>query len=229
MSATLLELRDQLRIDHDILGNDKFPDARLNRIINLAQRYIQTSLNGLGMKKWEKSTGITPVVLTEDAIASSFNNVKTISLSSSLPDLLESPNSIKFIDCTSGIALEVSEDYFIEALRNSYLAPSLVKPIFTRFAGKVYLAPLAISTVKVYYYRVITDLASDASTTEIPVEFEEQLLKKAGVDIDFILQKVQDKQSALQAIDGEIKQAYASYIGKQQEVLKEKETNKQAN
>jgi len=91
---TLTTMRDILKANLQLHGNPNFPDALLTHYLNIAQRDIQTQLNGLGMKKWEASDALT---LTE----TTFNgkDVKTASLSTDCPNMLESPKSIIYIDC----------------------------------------------------------------------------------------------------------------------------------
>jgi len=216
--ATLLQLRDQIIIDTGILGNPDFSVARLNRMINLAQRYVQSQLHALGMKKWEK---MYPLTLSSSNFSG--NSVKVASVTTNLPDMLESPKSIIFIatsDATStyyGNAFEVSVKEFKEQLGNSYLAPTLVKPIFTRLAGFIYLSPDTITDASALYYRVVTDLSTDASSTEIPSEFEEFIIKKVSLEIDSILGKIQEKQVAEQQLDKEIITSYQNFLNKQAE------------
>ena len=95
--ATLKELRDQIVIDSGVQGNPKFPILRLNRIINLACRYVQTELNGLGMKKWESSVALgTPSSGTFGG-----TSIKKVAIST-LINMLESPNSILFSEVDDG-------------------------------------------------------------------------------------------------------------------------------
>lgn len=216
--ATLAELRNQIIIDADISGNPYFSVARLNRMINLAQRYVQNQLYALGMKKWETSSTPTQTL-------GSFNGVDVtqIDLSTQLTDMLESPKSILFINLYSealprqyGTAYEVSPEVFAEQLSNSYLLPTYVKPVFTRASGKIYVYPgLTISTV--FYNKRVADLSNDASVTEIPPEFEEFIIKKVILEIDSILGKLQEKQLAEQQLDKEIVTSYQNFLTKQAE------------
>lgn len=217
MGATLLQIRDQIIIDAGIEGNPKFPSLRLNRLVNLAQRRVQTQLNGLGMRKWESSDSLT-------LSAGTFNNVniKTAPLSTDCPNMLESPNSIIFIECTgvssSGLAYEIDKDRFAEQLANTYLAPVEKQPIFMRLAQKIYIAPATVATATAYYYKAVTDLSADADATEIPLEFEEFIIKNVIIEIDYVLGKIADKNSAQNQLSNEIAQAYEKFLGKQTEL-----------
>ena len=138
--ATLLELRDEIILSAGIKGNPDFPPTLLNRKINHAQRYVQTELNGLGMKKWETSQSIT-AGLTAAAYNSSSNNVKKVAVGQTyFLNMLESPKSIIHIETNDssdppnyGIAREVPIQNFEESLANTYLVPTTKKPIFKDF------------------------------------------------------------------------------------------------
>jgi hypothetical protein len=250
MPAKLIELRDQLIIDANIEGDAKFPIPRLNRMISLAERYVQTELNSLGMKKWEKSLLVTASGGVSDGLINAAfnhgtNNCDTISIPfvdgaiTYLNDLLETPSSILFIDCdyllvaahSYGLAYEVDKDRFKEALSNTYLAPTKKNPIFMRLNNKIWISPLTDSSyllnqVTVYYYKVITDISAivspatdaDQNTTEIPVEFEEYVIKKAKLEIDTILERIMDKTLASRQLQSEITSAYKNFVGKQTEL-----------
>lgn len=229
MAATLLQLRDQIIIDAGISGHHLFPTARLNRMINLAQRYVQTQLNGLGMKKWEATDSLTLASVTFSGEAT-----KRASLSTDCPNMLESPNSIIMIEALAlisaveyyGIAVEVDPKLFEEQLKNTYLAPTTSKPIFTRLANYIYIAPSTVTSATAYYYKAVTDLSSDSATTEIPLEFEDFIIKKVVVDIDDILGKLQDKELAQNQIEKDIRATYEKFLGKQAESNRVKNNDK---
>ena len=228
MAATLLQLRDQIIIDAGVSANPLFPIARLNRMINLAQRYVQTNLNGLGMKKWETSDALT---LTPTLTAFAGVNAQVSNLSTDCPNMLESPNSILFIttldsSANYGIAYEVEIKAFQEQLLNTYLAPTTLKPVFMRLVNKIYLFPADIASAVAYYCKAVTDLSSDSGTTEIPLEFEDFVIKKVVLDIDDILGKIQDKQIAEVSLEKDIRSSYEKYLGKQAESNRIKITDK---
>lgn len=65
MSTTLLDLKNQIKIDYKLSGDPNFSGNRLNLMINQAQRYVQIQLNGLGIKKWEDySKLLTSIIIT---------------------------------------------------------------------------------------------------------------------------------------------------------------------
>jgi hypothetical protein len=233
MSATLLELRDQLIIDTGVQGNPQFPTGRLNRLLNLAQRYIQTELNGLGMKKWETAQDISGGLT---GATFSGVSVKTVDIGSTyFLHMLESPDSILFLDCSgveeevqyNGIAYAVDVSRFQEQVSNTYLAPTLKKPVFTRLANKVWIAPSIVTSATAYYYKAITDMTSDVSTTEIPIEFEGFLLKKAVLEVEQILGKLDEKELKMRQLEKDIASAYQKFLGKQVEQQRESIKQKQ--
>ena len=226
MAATLLALRDQIIIDAEVSGHPLFTTLRLNRMINIAQRYVQTNLNGLGMKKWETSDLLT---LGSAGYFGGYGVLKS-NLSTDCPNMLESPSSILFIETSgnadidaapgsaNGLAFEVDAKNFQEQLANTYLAPTLLKPAFMRLANQIWIAPTTIVTARAYYYKAVTDLSSDSVATEIPIEFEEFIIKKVVLDIDDILGKLQDKELANRQLEKDIQATYEKFLGKQAEL-----------
>lgn len=217
MSSSLLLLRDQIIIDAGIEGNPKFPTPRLNRIINLAQRYVQTELNGLGMKKFETTDALT---LGSSTFAG-YSVKKSAVIGTDCPNMLESPSSIIYIDCnngsTYGIATEVDKDKFLETAKNSLLVPTLKEPVFMRLANYIWLLPSTITAATAYYYKAILDLSGDSDVTEIPTEFEEYIIKKSLLEIEAILGKIQEKELAGAELTKNIQSAYEKFISKQVE------------
>lgn len=212
-SATLTQLKDQIIIDAGIEGNNEFPHARLVRMINLAQKYVQLRIIKLGVKKWEKKSA----VITPDSGTYVGNNVKTISISTSLPDLLEGMFSIRKIEVDDssdyGEADQVDEDKFLPQVKNTYFQPSLAnnEAVFMRLSGLIYLFPDTITSAYVHYYKTVPDLSSGTDVTEIPVEYEEFIIKRARIEIDSILGKINEKQNALNNLDAEIKEAFQNF------------------
>lgn len=225
--ATLLQFRDQVIIDAGIASNPNFPTLRLNRLINLAQRYVQAQLNGLGMKKWEAKISIgTP---SAASFGGGTNNVKSFAVTT-LTNMLESPNSIKFIQTTgatnNSIAYPVDDNVFLEQIENTYLAPSEKKPIFTRLAGNVLLSPATITAGDAYYYKAITDLSADSDASEIPLEFEEFVIKKTVMDVQEIMGLLQDKEMKSRQLEKDLTDVYQRFLGKQSEENRQKMNHK---
>jgi hypothetical protein len=217
MAATLLQLRDELVLRTGLNNNPKFPPLRLNRILNHSARYVQTQLNGLGMKKWETSIATGTLAAGTFATAST----KTFAVSV-LTGMLESPASIRFIETTDGstgkgLAYPIDENVFLEQLSNTYLLPTLAKPIFARISGNIHLAPATITGGTVHYYKCITDLSGDTDITEIPTEFEDFILQKAIIEIETDLNKEQNKENKVQVLEANLKTVYEKFNGKQVE------------
>jgi len=218
MAATLLQLRDELILRADVRNHPQFPTLRLNRIINHSARYVQTQLNGLGMKKWETS------IATGTLSAGTFGAVSSKTfLVTVLTGMLESPASIRFIETTDGstgkgLAYPIDEGVFHEQLSNTYLAPTLTKPAFARISGTIHLAPTTITGGTVHYYKCITDLSADGDITEIPTEFEDFILQKAIIEIEADLNRTENKENKIQALEANLATVYAKFNGKQAEL-----------
>ncbi|GAB1442653.1 hypothetical protein MASR2M39_14890 [Ignavibacteriales bacterium] len=219
MPATLAEMRDQIVIDASIQGNPLFPVNRLNRIINLAQRSIQTELNGLGMKKWETRTELSNGLRTSAFVGK--NVVEVVINEENFPQMLESPRSIIFIECSDGavfgLAYEVDLERFREQIENTYLSPSVSAPVFIRLANKILIAPESVNSLSAYYYKAVSDLVNDSDQTTIPFEFEEYVIKKSVAEIDGILGNLDAKQLKTKQIQAEISSAYQKFLEKQVE------------
>lgn len=216
ISNTLVQLRDQVYLDAGVKNDPNFPPARLIRVINLAQRYVQTMLNGLGFKAFEKSIAIgTPSAGFHGATA-----IKTFAVST-LVDMLESPSSILLIETTDGIikgiARPVDPNVFEEQISNTYLAPTLAKGVFTRLSGNILLAPSTITSGTAHYYKNLAELSADADVSEIPVEFIEFVIKKAVLDINESLGKLQNTAKATSDLENRLTEVYQKFHGKQQE------------
>lgn len=224
MAATLLQLRDELIIRADVRNHPQFPPTRLTRMLNHAQRYVQTQLNGLGMKKWEASTALSSLT------SSYFGAVQVVTKTiTTLTNMLESPASIMFIETTDGstkgIAYPVDPDVFQEQIANTYLAPTIAKPVFTRLAGNIILAPNTITSGTAYYYKAITDLSSDSDITEIPTEYEDFILQKAIIEIESDLNKIQNKENKIQALESNLQTVWEKFNSKQAERNRSAVTN----
>lgn len=59
MSMTLVQFRDIVIANTGIEGDRNFPSTRLNLYVNKATKFVQQKLNGLGYKKWEKSSTLS--------------------------------------------------------------------------------------------------------------------------------------------------------------------------
>lgn len=223
MPTTLLNLREQIRLDYKLEGDPNFPITRLTLMINQAQRYVQIQLNGLGFKKWEKIATLTlgPNVFVNKSLMNA-----ALSLT---PDMIESPKSIRFVEVgdgtTYGLAYEVSEAFAYEHLNNSLLAPTIKDPFFFRMDNFIWLAPSTILTGTLHYYAVITDLAADTDATQIPTEFVQYITKRVGIEIDAIRGLIVNKDNAIAGLSDQITGAWQKFMNTQQQ----KDVDKKAN
>jgi len=162
---------------------------------------------------WAGAT-LTTAGLTPDTFLSGINNVKSFPMSF-LPSLAESPAALRFIQTSDGTvwnqAKEANETSLNSHLGNSIMAPTPRDSIFWRSDGVVYIAPLAIITAIVHFYRVVTDLVNDSDVSEIPAEFMEYVIKRVGVEIDFIRNKIPDKENAITEVANAITAAYKKF------------------
>lgn len=211
-NRTLINFIDLIRVERpEIRANADFPKAVIVRLINDAQKFVQVQLAHLGIKQWEATDSLT---LSSGTLAGS--NVKTAPLATDCPSrLFEGRDAVKYIETTgvsnNGIARYVDDDLFIENLRNSYLVPTESEPIFTRKNNLLCLAPSTITAATAVYYKSITDLSSDSDTTSIPENYEEFIVKRALIEVDSILEKLQNKVEAINQLSKDIKDSFQSF------------------
>ena len=162
MGMSLAQFRDQVELGANIKGDPDFGVTRVNRKINLACRYVQIQLNGLGFKKWETAMPITPLAGTFSGAA-----IKKIGVNN-LTNMLESPRSIPFIEVTDGtlfgVAYPTDANKFKSKVINIYDQATMKDPVFTRLANMLLLTPVGITSGTAYYYKCINDL-SDSTLT----------------------------------------------------------------
>ena len=211
MAATLKQIRDKVILDRPkLIGNIDFPEARLTKEINLAQRYVQSEIAGIGFYKWQTSYAVT-AGLTAGTHAG--YNIKTVAINVTyFPNMLETPKSIRYFDIddgtTKGIAKEVAEEHLQEKLGNTFGAPTLKQGAFARIDNSVILAPSTITAATAHYYKIVADLSGDTDITEIPTEFESFVIKKVLIEVDDIMGDLSNKASAVQQLANEIQATY---------------------
>ncbi len=203
MGQTLAQLRDEIYADFpQIRANTDYPVARIVRYLNEAQWFVQTELNGLGMKKWEYSAALA---LSADGSYAALSLKK-----GAVPtDMLESPSSIILISCTgvskSGIASGPGVDPRIAAKNwnNSFMAPTESDPAFFRLSGYIYLAPSTLTAATIHYLQALTAMAADADVCGIPVEFQKFVIQHAEASVKTALDKSADmKQMETEIANG---------------------------
>lgn len=203
-------MRDQVKLDGDVLSAPEFPDARLNNIINQAQKFVQIELNGLGMKKWEAVDVVTPTTGTFAGINVKISPVPT--------DMLESPKSIAQIEVSDGInnglAKEVGQTNLYDVLGNTFLTPTLTQSIFARINNKIYFAPSSISAADIHYYKRATDLSADSDVSEIPEEFTEYIVRRSVSQVEKALGKTQESLAKENDLRNDIAGAYEKFVGR---------------
>lgn len=235
---TLKEMYSQVVADAGILGSRHFPYQRVVKIINDAQKVVQTELNGLGFKYAEKGENLT----LDNA---NYNGVEVSR--SSIPSLLESPNSLLYISTETtvsesilvaedgeiivteddeeitisessyfGIARAVEPIEFSEIISNGYLKPTAIEPRFMRLANYIYIYP-RINTAYLYYYQSVPDLVEEADVSIIPTNFISFIIKKAVAEIKGILGDLNSKQQNISQIKVDLKDAYNNFLTSQKE------------
>jgi len=216
---TLLQIRDYLTMKAGIQGNRMFPQARLNQIINFARKFVQINLNGLGYKRWEKSATLTPMA------SISFGSIRV--RSSDIPsDMLESSQSIILLQTSDDTIVattkqEYSPSQFENVCANSFSAPTVKEPAYTRLANYILLFPETIISAVVYYYGALVDLVDDSDPSGVPVEFEEYVIQKALVEIQGDLSAAFDKAKGDQEVVASLGNAYQKFLG----VVQQKQVN----
>lgn len=208
---TLNQIRSQVRADAGILNDWQFPNARLNKIINDAQRFVQNEA------KWSKSWEEKNDFLTQDIPGEKDilgTTVNYVSLSVACPNYYEMDNpviDIYFTDTNgSGNCEYVDERDFAQMLRNPYMQPNVYRKFFTIADEEIWIYPLMsqLTVADAYYYKKITDLSDDSDTTEIPDEYIPMFIKKCVAEVEDIIGKLANKRDALQQVRNEIMAVY---------------------
>lgn len=211
-NRTLKQLSDLMRVERpEIRSNPDFPQAVITRLVNDAQKFVQVQLAHLGIKQWEATDSLT---LSSGTLAGS--NVKTAPLATDCPSrLFEGRDAIKYIETTgvedNGIAHYVDDDVFLDNLRNTYLGPTELEPIFTRKNNLLLVAPSSITAATAVYYKSVTDLGADSDATTIPENYEEFIVKRALIEVDSVLQKLNNKVEAINQLSKDIKDSFNSF------------------
>lgn len=196
MALTLAQYRDLISIGAHVEGHQDWPVIRLNLIVNQALKFVQSKLNGLGYKKWEKSGALSLSSSTIGAITTKRAAIPT--------DLLESPRAIKMLDCTDGSSTgstnrELEAERFEEVCSNSFEAPTARQSAYTRLNNYVHIYPASITGATIHYFAVLAELSSDSDTSTLPVEFEMYVVQKGINDVRAIMDPTLD-QSQLDAM-----------------------------
>ena len=199
---TRKEIREKVEIDAGILGHEMFPQARLNEMIDQAQRYVQIKLNGVGLKKWAST--YSPASYNSSTWAG--YEVTYVSLPS---DFLEGHDIINATTTASGVtgyAVEVKNQDFEERLRNSYTTPTTKYPVLTRMDNRYYIYP-RVTNATLRYYKRVSDLSTDSSTPGIPLEYHDMIVDKVVLEVKKILHN-QEYVLEDRKLDKEIENAF---------------------
>uniref|UniRef100_A0A6H1ZQ75 Uncharacterized protein n=1 Tax=viral metagenome TaxID=1070528 RepID=A0A6H1ZQ75_9ZZZZ len=223
MATTLKQARDQLAGDAGVKGHKDFPAALLNRYLNIAQKYVQKTLNGLGMKKWEQAYDCTA-----NLAAGKYNgvSVKIVTMAQiktgSTYDVSIMPNGIRNIEVGDGVSLAASTNFgittpadeknFHKILADSYLSPVITEPRHLWQDNQIVLAPSTITAAKVHFYRVVADLSSDSAEFEVPDEFISFVIKNAEISVKNKLGILADKDEAIAELDKAIKDEFNAFM-----------------
>lgn len=205
-------MREKIQLDANILGDEMFPNARLNEMINQAQWDIQIKLNGIGLKKWAKT--YTPETISDSTWGG--YNVSYISMPTDYMEGNSPISATTVYSGTNGYASEILSDLFEERLRNSYTTPTTRYPVFTRMDNKYYFYP-RVTTINFRYYKRIPELSSDSAESEIPLEYHNKIVDKVVLEIKKIknnqLYAYEDKK-----LDKEIEETFIKKERNKQEV-----------
>lgn len=207
---TLAQIRNFILTEvPEIIGHEDYPNVRLNQMINFAQREVQRQLSSLGYKKWIKEASPTTTTTTYAGDTVLRFTVPT--------DMLESPDSIIELPCsgtsegssTYAYAREVNIDLWREQVANLFLRPTSKRPAYFRLGNVIMVSQgsgTILSECSIIYEYIVTDLSSDSSTTEIPAEFEEFIIKKVVYEIKKDSQKLAEFNAELSNAYGKFKQ-----------------------
>lgn len=208
----LKQMRDKIKLDADILEDEMFSNARLNEMINEANRAIQIKLNGLGLSKWEKSSSPSVTNTTWAGYNVCYVSVPT--------DLLEGDNVINaqtLSGSTYGYATQINESKFYERLKNTYLIPTYKYPVMVRLDSKLYFFP-RFTSITLTYRQVAPTLSGDTDTTIVPLEYHDLIVDKVVLEI----KKIKNHGGYVNEtnkLNQEIEDTYVKSMRNKQEVI----------
>lgn len=203
MALTLAQYRDLVSAGAHVEGHQDWPFVRLNLVVNQALKFVQSKLNGLGYKKWEKSGTLTLTSSTIGALTTKRAAIPT--------DMLESPQAIKMLETTGATNngstnRELEAEKFEAECANSFLAPTEREAAYTRLDNYIHLSPSTITGATIHYFAVLAELAADSDTSTLPVEFEMYAIQKAINDV----KAIQDPTLDISKMDAMVSAAIAS-------------------
>lgn len=238
-NKTLKQMRELIVANNpEIVGSELFTEPYLNELINNAQLQVQMNLAGLALDRFRTKATLN---VTDGNIIQGYYTSKACSIFklSLLTNRLKRPKAVVEIQTVNtmpmpdsgnivlyGLAKEVDRDAFFDLISNPYGA-DMRKPIFMMDGlalgdadSYLYLYPqltFADNADKelgqiVVYYRRCLPLSTDASTIEIPEEYEIFIYKMVNVEIQASLGQIQKKDEAIQELMMKLQKAQDDFI-----------------
>lgn len=209
MALTLKQYRELISIGAHVEGHQDWPFIRLNLIVNQSLKFVQSKINGLGYKKWEKNAALSLSSSTIGAITTKRAAIPT--------DLLESPRGIKMLSCTGATNngstnRELDPERFEEVCSNSFEAPTERQAAYTRLDNYIHLYPSSITGATIHYFAVLAELSADADTSTLPVEFEMYVVQKGINDVKAIMDPTLDISKMDAMISGAIQSTFEDFL-----------------
>lgn len=213
---TELILRNRIILDAGIIDHPYWQGARITYMLNENQRWLQLELL--------KQT-ITPIWKDEANLSFSANTHQNIAVAvAQLPsDMLWDVPPISIVVNTENakpVSL-VDDNDFVRRVGNIFMKPTTLDPIgfylMSIISDPAIVKVLAVypstgvTSGKLFYHRLITDLVYDDDTldSEIPFEHQEKLIEKTVADIKAInTMDEKTRQARVMKIEQEVGKRY---------------------
>jgi hypothetical protein len=205
---TAKALYEQVQLDAGVLHEAYWQGSRITNMLNQAQDWLQGELIKQGFLNWKKEATLT---FSSD----SFQNTGVAKADA--PSDWHKDMPIEQIMNTAigdiGVrkpAREVQARNFISVVQNTYLTPTLNRPIFVKLDREIIIYPDGITATKCVYTRKILDLVhgNDSTECEIPEDKQAMLIDRVVQQINVIKAGGQLTQLTIADIDKRIMKYY---------------------
>lgn len=199
-------LRHRILLDAKLVHHPYWAGKRITFMLNEAQKWLQLELLKQGYNTvWKEEA---------DLSFGSGTVLGITGLRATLPTdmLLDVPPISISTNIASGRPIRVVDDKdWVDNITNIYSVPTTRQPMGIIVDGVLFVYPTGITSGKILYYRLITDLDFDDDTTEseIPSEHQDKLIQRVIADIKAIeAMDEQTRQAKIGKIEQEIAKRY---------------------
>lgn len=206
---TEVELRDQVATEAKVMSAVMWQGARITRMLNQAQDWLQTKLIKQGNMSWKEDSTVGSVTasqllgITTGKVAIPVDVLRDMPMEQFVPDGGSTP--------VLKPAHEVEYKNFHWVVNNPVTAPSLAHPIAVITNGFIHIYPIGNNDSVIFSStKKVTDLVFDNNSveSEIPTESQWILIERCVMQIASIEGDENVKQAKVAEIDNELAVRY---------------------